>query len=159
MLPETGPSLIVLRCPFSHLYFAEKFGYRTQDCDFELRVRQHARQILAGRSNVELLDIFPSHFPSHYVETEGLWRELEGSQLLCVPTLPVFLFLSWYIIKHSDRQDLAWRTATSKIGMCSVISFTGLDYDGTNPSVSTNNCILRVEKGVFVAYIQFSYSS
>lgn len=41
-LSENILSLIILRCPFFHLYFAERFDSCAHDCHFEPRLRRHA---------------------------------------------------------------------------------------------------------------------
>lgn len=69
MLLEVGPSLIVFRRPFSHLYFAEQIGYWAFEYDFELRLFRPARGIFAGWHTVELLDIPAFHRSSHFMET------------------------------------------------------------------------------------------
>lgn len=35
-LLERDPSLVSSHCPFSHLYFAERFDYGVRGCNFEL---------------------------------------------------------------------------------------------------------------------------
>lgn len=70
-LPETGPLLFVLRCPFSHLYFGERLDHLVQDIDFELYLRHNAFRIIDGWHNVKMLAIPPWHRLSNYIETLG----------------------------------------------------------------------------------------
>lgn len=92
-LPEICLSLVILRPPFSHLYFALRFDCWAHDSKFELRLRGLVG-ILAGWLKVELLVISPLIGPSHYIEAPGLWRELERCRFLRVPTPPAFAYYS-----------------------------------------------------------------
>lgn len=58
-LLQLGPSLVGLRSPLGHLYFAELFNYGVHDCEFELRLSRHAQGIFAGWHNVKLF-VIPS---------------------------------------------------------------------------------------------------
>lgn len=63
-LPELGPSLVIFRRPFSHLYFAEHFVYCGRDCNLEIRLLcqpRHARGIFANWHNVEFFPMPPRH--------------------------------------------------------------------------------------------------
>lgn len=67
LLPELGPSLVILRCKFSHLYLAKSFDYWACDCNIELHLLGHDRGVPAGSNNVRLFAITPLHRPSHYI--------------------------------------------------------------------------------------------
>lgn len=89
-LLEGGPSLVILRPPFEHLYFTKRFCNWARDSDFELHMRLHAsRYSLAGIT----LDFLPSRHRITRVITSILWVRGEswrGLLLLCVPTPMVF---------------------------------------------------------------------
>lgn len=72
--------LVVLRCPFSHLYLAERFNYWACDCNLERYLRHHARGVFAGGPNFELFALIPLHRPSHNIQTPGWWQELKPSR-------------------------------------------------------------------------------
>lgn len=93
-LHEMCPSFVILRRPFSHFYFSERFDYWVCDCDFEFCLGLHVPGIIGGWQNGELLVIPPSHKPSQYIKTPSWWRELEVSRLLGTPTPPVFAHYS-----------------------------------------------------------------
>lgn len=56
LLPDFGPSLVVLHCPFSNLFVDVCFVYWSRDCGVELRLLCHARGRFAGCHDVELSD-------------------------------------------------------------------------------------------------------
>lgn len=74
---EAGPSLVVLRCPFSHLYFAERLDYWARVCDFELSSLRHVWGLFAGWHSVEWFVVSSSHWLIHYAGSSGSgdsWR-------------------------------------------------------------------------------------
>lgn len=112
-LLEPGPSFAVLRCLFSPLHFAQCFGYWAYRCHYELHLPHQTCWIFAPCYSIELFAILPLNHMSHYLETPGWRRELQGSRLFCIAVPPVFVYYSSQILNHHSRQDLAWRIATS----------------------------------------------
>lgn len=122
LLPELGPSLIVLCRRFSHLYFAEPF-------DFWARMiltwasRTSSRGIFRGRDEDELFAI-PYRTINVIMSILWLWRELEGFRLLCVLTPRVFKWYSRFILSRHPRQDLGPCAVTSELDLSSFSRFS-----------------------------------
>lgn len=101
LLPKAGPWLIVMLCPFSYLYYAERLNYWNLWLWLSISSPLACKGIFAGRQNVQSFIIPPSHCSIHYVHTKGFCWELEGFWLLCVPMPLSVAGFYGYIINHS----------------------------------------------------------
>lgn len=73
LLPELGPSLVVLLRLFSHFHFAEPFDYWMHDCNFEFRLRRHAGGVFDGWRDVQMFAIPLYHLSGQYIQTPSWW--------------------------------------------------------------------------------------
>lgn len=67
-LSDFGPSLVVLPHSFSHLNFADQFGYWSHDCACELPRPRCSPSIFEGGHNAVFFAIPLSRRLRHYVE-------------------------------------------------------------------------------------------
>lgn len=91
--------------------------------------------MFAGWHNTEIIAVPPLLRPSVYVSVSEWWSRLEPTNLIKVPTLPVFRYYSDRIIHGTSIQsDEIWRIARSEFYVVVVMCFLATSRDGVKIS-------------------------